>query len=119
MTKKLIIKKLFTIFFFFLLASCSFLNPQSSNEFTVSKKPPLIMPPDMNMTPPDSKELRKKNFNKDNRAYNDDNASLEDILTGDTGIKKNTNTKSIKKTNVSRKNLINRILRAQASKILE
>ena len=77
------------------------------------------MPPDMNMTPPDSKETRKKNSYKDNRSYNDDNVSLEDILTGDTVIKKNTNTKSIKKINVSRKNLINRILRAQASKILE
>ena len=77
------------------------------------------MPPDMNMTPPDSKETRKKNSYKDNRSYNDDNVSLEAILTGDTVIKKNTNTKSIKKINVSRKNLINRILRAQASKILE
>ena len=77
------------------------------------------MPPDMNMTPPDSKETRKKNSYKDNRSYNDDNVSLEDILTSDTAIKKNTNTKSIKKINVSRKNLINRILRTQASKILE
>ena len=39
--------------FLFLLSSCSFLNPQSSNEFTVTKKSPLIMPPDMNMVPPE------------------------------------------------------------------
>ena len=39
------IKKSFALFFI-LLSSCSFLNPQSSNEFTVTKKSPLVMPPD-------------------------------------------------------------------------
>ena len=63
MTKKLMIKKCFSIFFLFLLSSCSFLSPQSSNEFTVSKKSPLIMPPDMNMTPPEKKGEIKRIYN--------------------------------------------------------
>ena len=88
MTKKLIVKKSFAIFFLFFLSSCSFLNPQSSNEFTVSKKSPLIMPPDMNMTPPERKGEKKRSYNTIKNFSNDDKVSVEDILTGEIKTKK-------------------------------
>ena len=119
MTKKLIIKKCFSIFFLFLLSSCSFLNPQSSNEFTVSKKSPLIMPPDMNMTPPEKKGEIKRIYNARKSYNNNDKISVEDILTGEIKTKKKTNTKNTEKIKQTRKKLVNKILRTKASKILE
>ena len=59
MIKKLLLKQSFTIFFLLLFSSCSYLDPQSSNEFTVTKKSPLIMPPDMNIAPPAGKKKKK------------------------------------------------------------
>ena len=118
MTKKLMIKKCFSILFLFLLSSCSFLNPQSSNEFTVTKKSPLIMPPDMNMTPPEKKGEIKRVSNTRKSYNNNDKVSIEDILTGEIK-KKKINTKNIEKIKQTRKKLVNKILRTKASKILE
>ena len=119
MKKKTIIKKSFTIFILLLASSCSFLNPQSSNEFTVTKKSPLIMPPDMNMAPPEEK-IRKKNYNlRKSNLEKKDEFSVEDILTGKTRVEKNINTENAKKIKYTRKNLVKKILRTKASKIIE
>ena len=119
MTKKLMIIKSFALFFLLLLSSCSFLNPQSSNEFTVTKKSPLVMPPDMNMAPPESKGERKRSYNAEKSFINDDKVSVEDILTGEIKTKKNINTNKTVKIKNTRKKLVNKILRTRASKILE
>ena len=113
------IKKPFAIFILFLLSSCSFLNPQSNNEFTVSKKSPLVMPPDMNMAPPESKGERKRSYNAGKSFTNDDKVSVEDILTGEIKTRKNTVTKNTLKIKNTRKKLVKKILRTKASKILE
>tara|TARA_Y100001970_G_C14255491_1_gene875053 strand:+ start:5772 stop:6299 length:528 start_codon:yes stop_codon:yes gene_type:complete len=61
--------KNFTIIFFlsiFILASCSKIrdsagvNRKSIDEFTVIEKPPLVIPPDFNLLPPD--QLSEKNL---------------------------------------------------------
>ncbi len=117
MNNNFLIKLTFTVFFILVFSSCSYLTPQSSNEYTVTKKSPLIMPPDMNMTPPESKN--KKNQNKLEKLSNrDDKISIEDILTGDASIK-DTKNQNFKKKSYSRKKLVNKILRTKASKVLE
>ena len=62
MNKKFIFRAPFTLFILLVFSSCSYFTPQSSNEYTVTKKSPLVMPPDMNIVPPD----RKKEKNKSN-----------------------------------------------------
>ena len=119
MTKKLTIRKSFAVFFLFFLSSCSFLNPKSSNEFTVTKKSPLVMPPDMNMVPPESKGERKRSYNADKSFINEDKVSVEDILTGEIKTKKSINTKNTVKIKNTRKILVNKILKTKASKIFE
>ena len=87
MNKKAILKALFTIIILFLFSSCSYLAPQSSNEYTVTKKSPLVMPPDMNMAPPDgTKEIDRSYSSK--RVKESEKLSVEDILTGETIDKK-------------------------------
>ncbi len=64
MLKILIIKISFLLIIFF-TSSCSYLTPKSVNEYSVTRKSPLVIPPDMNMIPPDKKTkkkyIRKKN----------------------------------------------------------
>ena len=99
------------------LSSCGSFQQQSSNEYTVTKKSPLIMPPDMNMTPPGEGEKNNKSYDK----YINKNEifSVEDILIGESSNKKITNNKSVKKNKFIKKNLVQRILRKKAFKILE
>ena len=115
MNKKSIFKVPFTIIILFLFSSCSYLTPQSSNEYTVTKKSPLVMPPDMNMAPPDGKKEIDRSYS-DKRSKESEKLSVEDILTGETITKKNTSTK---KSRYVRKKLVNRILKTKASKILD
>ena len=117
MSKKFLIKQSFTILFLLLFSSCSYLTPQSSNEYTVSRKSPLIMPPDMNMTPPTRKNLKKKN-KIEQIPNNAEEISIEDILTGKVSIKNN-KFKNPKKDTYSKKRLVKRILKTRASKVLE
>ena len=71
------------------------------------------MPPDMNMAPPDgTKEIDRSYSSK--RVKESEKLSVEDILTGET-IDKNISSKNI----YVHKNLVNRILKTKASKILE
>ena len=117
MSKKFLIKQSFTILFLLLFSSCSYLTPQSSNEYTVTRKSPLIMPPDMNMSPPAGKSLKNKN-NIEQRPNNEEKISVEDILTGKVSIKNN-KFKNSKKNTYSKKRLVNRILKTKAAKVLE
>ena len=118
MNKKSILKALFTIIILFLFSSCSYLAPQSSNEYTVTKKSPLVMPPDMNIAPPDVKKEKNKN-NSYKKIKVTEKLSVEDILTGETIAKKNAYHKNTKKNKFSNKNLVNRILKTKASKIID
>ena len=60
MFKKFIFRAPFTLFILFVFSSCSYFTPQSSNEYTVTKKSPLVMPPDMNIVPPDEKKKKTR-----------------------------------------------------------
>ena len=73
------------------------------------------MPPDMNIAPPDVKKEKNKN-NSYKKIKVTEKLSVEDILTGETIDKKNI---SSKKNIYVHKNLVNRILKTKASKILE
>ena len=118
MIKKLVIIKIAAMLPIFFILSCSSFGPQSSKEYSVTKKSPLIMPPDMNMVPPESQKLKNKSYeNKKNE--NDEEVSLEDILMGEIKIKKNIKIKKIENNKYLRKKLVNRILRTKASKVLE
>ena len=55
MNKKLMIKICFYFIILFLF-SCVVFSTSVINEYTVTKKSPLVMPPDMNMCPPDGKK---------------------------------------------------------------
>ena len=88
MNKKSIFKAPFTIIILFLFSSCSYFTPQSSNEYTVTKKSPLVMPPDMNMAPPDGKKEKNKSYS-DKSLKETEKLSVEDILTGETITKEN------------------------------
>ena len=116
MSKKFLIKQSFTILFLLLFSSCSYLTPQSSNEYTVTRKSPLIMPPDMNMSPP-AEKFKKKN-NIEQRPNNVNKISVEDILTGEVSIKNN-KFKNSKEDTYRKKRLVNKILKTKASKVLE
>ena len=75
------------------------------------------MPPDMNMTPPGEGEKKNKSYDK----YINKNqiSSVEDILIGEISKRNITNNKSVKKNKYIKKNLVQRILRKKAFKILE
>ncbi len=115
MNKKSIFKSPFTIIILFLFSSCSYLTPESSNEYTVTKKSPLVMPPDMNMAPPEGKKEIDRSYT-DKRLKESEKLSVEDILTGETRTKRNSNNK---KSKYVRKKLVNRILKTKASNILD
>ena len=88
MSKKFLIKQSFTILFLLLFSSCSYLTPQSSNEYTVTRKSPLIMPPDY-------KELPEPNQNKMNSSDKDNN--IKKLVTNKDNTV--TNEKKTKQTN--------------------
>ena len=118
MGKDLKIKKLYVLICCILLSSCGLFQQQSSNEYTVTKKSPLIMPPDMNMAPPGKSEKNNKSYNKKN-VNKDEKFSIEDILIGNVNNRKNTVNKNTKKNKYIKNNLVKRILRTKAFKILE
>ena len=118
MNKKFIIRAPLTFFILLVFSSCSYFTPQSSNEYTVTKKSPLVMPPDMNIAPPDVKKEKNKN-NSYKEIKVTEKLSVEDILTGETIAKKNAYHKNTKKNKFSNKNLVNRILKTKASKTID
>ena len=118
MNKKFIFRAPFTIFTLLLFTSCSYFTPQSSNEYMVTKKSPLVMPPDMNIAPPDGKKEKNKSYSAKSLKVTE-KFSVEDILTGEIITKENGYNKNTKKNSYSTKKLVNRILKTKASKIMD
>ena len=77
----------FHIYSFFIYLSCSYLTPKSANEYTVTRKSPLVIPPDMNMMPPVNESKKNKNAMQ-KVTDNKDGLSVEEILTGQVVEKK-------------------------------
>ena len=116
MLKILIIKIVFLITIMF-ATSCSYLAPQSANEYTVTKKSPLVIPPDMNMTPPSKKE-KEIGFKNNSSTKGKDDFSLEGILTGD--VKPDKKIVSKKKQRISdRLKIVKSLLKMKDSAILK
>ena len=88
---------------------------KKANEYSIARKAPLVMPPDMYLSPPQEKEkqirIKRKNIN-------DSEVTLDDILLGKTPstVKKNKRRK-IKKVYKEEK-IIKKILRTKATIIL-
>ena len=83
---------------------------KKANQFAISRKAPLEMPPDMLLRPPQSVSNTKKN----NIGLDDDNLSLDDILNN----KKNDNRRAIKPKikNLSKeKRILKKILSTKAT----
>ena len=57
---KLLTLKIFLLFVICFITSCSIFSPESANEFTVTKKSPLLIPPNMDIVPPGKKEIKQK-----------------------------------------------------------
>ena len=83
---------------------------KKANQFAISRKAPLEMPPDMLLRPPQSVNEKKNN----NLRLDDDNLSLDDILNS----KENNKTKrsNAKVKNLSKeKRILNKILNTKAT----
>ena len=123
----MIIKLNFKIAIVFLvfLSSCSNnrleslgLIKKKTTEYSISKKAPLEMPPDMYLRPPKSSKEERNNRNVSN--ITSEIVSLDDILSGKTTIsEKKKNKNSAKKTNIKNRNIINKILKTKASIVLK
>ena len=88
---------------------------KKANEYSIARKAPLVMPPDMYLSPPKEKEKQIQIKRKKN---NDAELTLDDILLGKTpsNVKKKTRRK-IKKVYKEEK-IIKKILRTKATIIL-
>ena len=118
---KAIYLKFFYIFLLFLfLGSCSKdsletigVVKKKANQYSVSRKAPLEMPPDMYLRPPKTKN---KNLNK-LLSSKDNELSLEDILEDKPNIKKR---KKISRRNmVKEEKIVKKILKTKASFLLK
>ena len=115
---KFLIKIIFLLFVLFVATSCSYFSPKSANEYSVTKKSPLVIPPDMNMVPP-SKKSKNKQVSKKQISQKNERFDVEDILTGEVKVKSKTTTKKRKKTNSNRNLLVKTILKMKESVILK
>jgi len=88
---------------------------KKANEYSIARKAPLVMPPDMFLSPPQEKEKQAQTKRK---KINDSEVTLDDILLGKTPsvVKKNTRRK-IKKV-YKKEKIIKKILRTKATIIL-
>ena len=83
---KLLILKISLLFVICFITSCG-ITPESANEFTVTKKSPLLIPPNMDIVPPGKKRDKAETFVKKTTS-NKSEFSLEEILTGQSVTKK-------------------------------
>ena len=118
MNRLLLLKISFYLGAISILASCSYLTPKSANEFTVTRKSPLVIPPDMNMIPP-SKKNNNKQISKKNNSQGNENFNLENILTGEVKVIKKVKTKNNKKNNYDRRKIVKAILKMKESMVLK
>ncbi len=123
MRNKPYISKSLSVFFLFLLVSCSNkglenlgLLKEKANEYALQRKAPLAMPPDMYLMPPKTEEI-PANIKK-NKKKNKSEETLDDILLTE-------NISSDKKRIVTKKNildkrnrLVKKILKAKALLVL-
>ena len=96
------------------LTSCSgssFFSKASLDPYTINKKKPLIMPPDMLLRPPEKEGSSIKIKEKVDYKNNQKESTLDDILLG-------TNTLSNKINRKRKKEIIYNILRKEAGAIL-
>ena len=93
------------------------LKQEEIDSFSVSRKQALDMPPDMILRPPGTEEKIKKNKNTSNINTISD-LSLDEILLGEKPIKKRNKLIS-KKIKPKNKDIVYRILKARANKILK
>ena len=114
---KLLIFKISLLFTICCITSCGFLSPESANEFTVTKKSPLLIPPDMNIIPPGKRREKAETAPRKTSIITDD-FSLEEILTGEAKAKK-TYIKKKKIKSSKKKNLVRSILKMNELVTLE
>tara|TARA_X000000950_G_C13868148_1_gene641712 strand:+ start:1434 stop:1787 length:354 start_codon:yes stop_codon:yes gene_type:complete len=96
------------------LTSCSdssVFSKTSLDPYTINKRKPLIMPPDMLLRPPEKEESRIKINEKVDYKNNQKENTLDDILLG-------TNTLSNKINRKRKKEIIYNILKKEAGAIL-
>jgi hypothetical protein len=88
---------------------------KKANEYSIARKAPLVMPPDMFLSPPQEKE---KQVQIKRKKIDDSEVTLDDILLGKTPstVKKNTR-KKIKKV-YKKEKIVKKILRTKATIIL-
>ena len=88
---------------------------KKANEYSIVRKAPLVMPPDMYLSPPQEKE-KQTPINK--KKLDDSQITLDDILLGkNSSAAKMDTIRKNKKTNKKEK-VIKKILRAKATIIL-
>ena len=109
MLKILIIKISFVLIIFF-ITSCSYLTPKSVNEYSVTRKSPLVIPPDMNMTPP-GKKAKKKLYKQKKLSNEDKDFNLDEILIGETNNNRTMSKKNKKARNKKKLDLVKTILK--------
>ena len=83
---------------------------KKNNQFSVSRKAPLEMPPDMLLRPPKLKNERKKN----NLSYQDEEFSVDDILNNKVN-KKDAVSNDLLKTKAKEKRILKKILNKKAT----
>ena len=117
MISNLTVKVFILLFILTLLSSCGFIEPKSANEYTVTRKAPLVIPPDMNMTPPGNTSRKESNrallSNK-----SDTNFSVEDILIGKIVDKKKYKKQKRSQTISTRRKLLEKLLSMKPSKTI-
>ena len=118
MNRVFLIKIIFSLAVLFVLTSCGYFTPKSANEYTVTKKSPLVIPPDMSMVPP-SKKIKNKKFKEKKSSQENDNFNLEDILMGEVKVINKSTKEKNKNNNLNRKKLVNTILKMKESVILK
>ena len=112
------LKTIVSIFMLLLFTSCSYLTPKSANEYTVTRKSPLVIPPDMNMMPPVNESKKNKNAMQ-KVTDNKDGLSVEEILTGQVVEKKIKMKKKKSKNSLNKKILVDKLIEMKASVILK
>lgn len=106
-----------SVFLTFILVSCSNntlqkmgITKKKPNQFSVSRKAPLEMPPDMYLRPPKLKNERKENF-----LYRDDEQlSIDQMLDNNTNKKNKASNASMKKV-AKEKRILKKILKTKAT----
>ena len=83
---------------------------KKSNQFSVSRKAPLEMPPDMFLRPPKLKNETKKN----NLSFGDEELSVDDILNNKVN-KKNAVDNNSKKIKLKEERILKKILNTKAT----